>query len=266
MLGALIGDIVGSRFEWHNHRDKDFRLFTEQNRFTDDSVLTIAIGKAILECRGNYEKLGERTVNAMLALGRKYPERGYGGKFRTWLSSDNPQPYNSCGNGAGMRVSLCAWAATSEEEAKVLAKKVTEVTHNHPEGIKGAEAITMATYFALHGRDKEFIGAYVKQHYYPDMNFTIDEIRPNYNFDVTCQGSIPQAIEAFLEGQDFEDTIRTAISLGGDSDTIGAMAGAIAQAYYGIPEKMKEKALAYLEEDLREIVAAWLKIYPERPR
>ncbi len=262
MLGALIGDIVGSRFEWHNHRNKDFKLFTEYNKFTDDTVMTLAIGKAILECQGNYTDLGKKTINAMLSLGRKYPDRGYGGKFRRWLTSDNPQPYNSLGNGAGMRVSPCAWVAQSEAEAKELSKKVTEVTHNHPEGIKGAEAITMAIYFALHGKDKDFIANYTREHYYPDLNFTIAEIRSTYNFDATCPGSVPQAIEAFLEGLDFEDTIRLAISLGGDSDTIAAMAGAIAQPYFGIPKDIEEKALTYLEEDLRRIVSDWLAKYP----
>ena len=264
MLGAIIGDIAGSRFEWHNHRDKNFQLFTSDCRFTDDSVMTIAIGKAILACQGNYEKLGHQAVNAMLTLGRKYPDCGYGTKFRKWLSSDNPMPYNSIGNGSAMRVSPCAWVAGSEEEAKLLARKVTEVTHNHPEGLKGAEAVTMAIYLALHGKDKDFIGSYIRKHYYPELNFTIAQLRPTYRFDATCPGSVPQAIEAFLEGKDFEDTIRTGISLGGDSDTIGAISGSIAQAYYGVPVKLKEKALSYLGEDLREIVLKWLEKYPER--
>ena len=263
MLGALIGDIAGSRFEWHNRRNKDFSLFAPECRFTDDSVLTIAIAKALLECQGDYAKLGEKTVDAMLTLGRKYPDRGYGGKFRLWLTSTYPVPYQSFGNGSAMRVSPCAWVAADENQAKELAHKVTEVTHDHPEGFKGAEAITMCIYFALHNKDKVFIKEYVEANYYP-LHFTLDEIRPTYRFDATCQGSVPQAIEAFLEADDFADTIHTAISLGGDSDTIAAMAGSIAQAYYGIPPKIKARALTYLTEDLLAIVNTWLQQYPDR--
>jgi len=305
VLGAIIGDIVGSRFEFKNHRSKEFELFTSKCRVTDDSIMTLAVSKAVMEARrtrddevsrmkgtkagwtlndpqdncgsdpdswgseqndagsgsgGINEKYyitAERlAVKYMQRIGRKYPKCGYGGRFRRWIFSDTPQPYNSFGNGAAMRISPVGFAAESEEEVVRLSRAVTAVTHNHPEGIKGAEAVAMAIYMARKGCSKEDICDRITRNYY-SLDFTIDEIRGTYKFDVTCQGSVPQAIEAFLESESFEDAIRTAVSVGGDSDTIAAIAGSIAEAFYGVPEELKDTALLYLDSELRAIFDEW---------
>ena len=248
MLGAIIGDIVGSRFEGNNIKSKEFELFTSECKPTDDSVMTLAVAKAILSCDTmNLSQLEEKATICMQELGRRYPYAGYGGLFWLWLWQAVPQPYESYGNGAAMRVSPCAYAADSLEEAEALARAVTEVTHNHPEGIKGAQAATAAIFMALHGSSISEIHDYLDQNYY-SMNFTLEEIRPWYRFDVTCQGSVPQAIMAFLESTSFEDAIRNAISIGGDSDTIGAITGSIAEAYYGIPIDIRNQAVRYLDK------------------
>lgn len=253
MLGAIIGDIVGSRFEWHNIKTKDFEFLSGRCHFTDDSVMTIAVAKAILESKKDLSILGDKTVEWMQKLGQRYPNAGYGGRFREWLYEINPEPYNSWGNGSAMRVSACGFAAESLEEAIALSRAVTEVTHNHPEGIKGAEATAAAIYMAKTGSTIPEIKDYILKNYY-NINFTLDEIRDTYSFDVSCQGSVPQALEAFFESKDFEDAIRNAISIGGDSDTLAAITGGIAEAYYGIPEEIREKAEGYLDEELRGMV------------
>ena len=253
ILGAVAGDIIGSRFEWDNYKAKDFDLITEDCFFTDDSVMTIAIGKALLECNGNYDNLSDKTISNMQKVGRLYQSAGYGGSFYAWLFTENPQPYNSWGNGSAMRVSGCAYMAKSLEEAKELSHKVTEVTHNHPEGLKGAEATTIATYMALHGSTKEEIKQYILDNYY-QIDFTLDDIRDSYQFDESCQGTVPYALQAFFESKDYEDAIRNAISIGGDSDTIGAITGAVAGAYYGIPEVLKDEIYNYLTPQLQSIV------------
>lgn len=261
MLGAIIGDIVGSRFEWHNIKTKEFELFTRACRPTDDSIMTLAIAKAILSCNdGDFSGLGEKAVSCMQEFGNRYPRAGYGGRFRKWLAQENPQPYNSFGNGAAMRVSPCAYAAKTLDEALALAKAVTEVTHNHPEGIKGAQAATAAIFMALHGSSIEEIREHIGQNYYP-MDFTLDEIRPKYKFDVSCQGSVPQAIEAFLESTSFEDAVRNAVSIGGDSDTIAAITGSIAGAYYGVPAMTRLLAIPFLDEFQLDIVYRFEKQY-----
>lgn len=256
MLGAMIGDIIGSRFEFHNIKSKEFPLFTIDCKPTDDSIVTLAVGKAILDCHGDYSNLGEEAVHAMQEVGRPYPRCGYGGHFKKWMYSDDPQPYNSLGNGAAMRVSPCAYAASSLEEAIELSRKVTEVTHNHPEGIKGAEATTVAIYMAKTGSGIQEIRDYIHQHYYP-MDFTLDNIRKSYFFDVTCQGTVPPAIMAFLESTSLEDAIRNAISIGGDSDTLAAITGSIAAAFYGVPEELRTRAMTYLDERQSEILLAF---------
>ena len=253
MLGAIIGDIVGSRFEWHNIKNKKFELFTGKCFPTDDSIMTLAVAKALCACNGDYTDLSEQAISYMQDIGRPYPLCGYGGRFFDWMYSDDPKPYGSYGNGAAMRVSACGFAAESLEQAIVLSRRVTEVTHDHPEGIKGAEATAVAIYLAKTGSSREEIRAYIHAHYYP-MDFTLDGIRDSYDFDVTCQGTVPQAIMAFLESVDFEDAIRNAISLGGDSDTLAAITGGIAEAYYGIPEKLRRTALLYLDELQRKVL------------
>ena len=261
MIGAIIGDIVGSRFEWDNHRSKEFELFTEDCFATDDSIMTLAIGKALMESENDWNDLGEQAVRCMQEVGRPYPHCGFGGRFFHWIYSDNPEPYYSFGNGAAMRVSACGFVAQSLEEAKRLSKAVTEVTHNHPEGLKGAEATVVAIYMARSGSTMEEIFEVIDREYYP-MNFTLDEIRDSYPFNETCQNTVPQALKAFFESVSFEDAIRNAISVGGDSDTLAAITGGVAQAYYGVPEHLEQQAIAYLDERLLNIYQqykAWLK-------
>lgn len=260
MIGAMIGDIIGSRFEWDNNRNKQFVLFTSKCFVTDDSIMTLAVAKSILDCKGDYSVLSEKAIANMRKIGRQYPNCGFGGSFGDWIFSDNPRPYNSYGNGAAMRVSPCGFVATSLEECKMLSRAVTEVTHNHPEGLKGAEATAVAIYLARTGFDKAQIGQYVKEHYY-DINFTLDEIRQSYEFNETCQETVPQAIEAFLESNDFEDAIRNAISIGGDSDTLAAITGGIAEAYYGISPQLKSEMTSFLDDYLYFLFTQCKEIY-----
>ena len=263
MLGAIIGDIVGSRFEWDNNRSKDFDFLSYTCSVTDDSIMSLAIAKALMESAADYADLGQAAVRCMQEVGRPYPHCGYGGMFRQWMYSDDPKPYSSFGNGAAMRVSACGFAASSIEEAIMLSSRVTEVTHNHPEGIKGAEATTVAIWLARQGQNILEIRDYINEHYYP-MNFTLDGIRDTYKFNETCQETVPQAIMAFLESTDFEDAIRNAISIGGDSDTIAAITGGIAEAFYGIPTNIRKHALTFLDERLLKILLDFESHYPSQ--
>ncbi len=261
MIGAIVGDIVGSRFERNNIKTKQFELFTAKNIFTDDSVMSLAIAQAILECDGNYESLSAAAIKNIQDLGREYPDCGYGGMFFQWLFTRNPQPYNSYGNGAAMRVSACGYAARDLEEVKFLANAVTAISHNHSEGLKGAESTAICVYLARTGVDKSEIQRYIRKHYYP-INFTLNGIRETYRFSETCQNTVPQAIVAFLEADSFEDTIRNAISIGGDSDTLAAIAGSIAEAYYGVPDDLRSSAIGYLEEPLTSILTNFELAFP----
>lgn len=261
MLGAIIGDIVGSRFEWNNNRSKEFEFLTYKCFATDDSVMSLALAQAILVSKPDYSDLGKNAVECMQAVGRNYPDCGYGVAFRDWVFSDNPQPYNSYGNGAAMRVSAAGFAAQSSEEAKLISKKVTEVTHNHSEGIKGAEATAVAIYMAKTGCSMLEIRDYIDANYYP-MNFTLDQIRTTYEFNETCQDTVPQALMAFFESTGFEDAIRNAISIGGDSDTIAAICGGVAEAYYGIPTDIRKHALTFLDKRMLQILVAFENKYP----
>jgi len=239
MLGAIIGDVVGSVYEWNNIKTKDFELFKPNCVFTDDTVMTVAVAKALLvTCEQpihSYDKerifLKEELVKQMQDFGNRYPHHGYGGMFVQWLDTENPKPYNSFGNGSAMRVSACGYIAITMGEALELAKISAEVTHNHPEGIKGAQATAAAIFLAKFKRSKEEIKNYIEKNFYT-LDKTLDEIRPDYCFNETCQQTVPQAIQAFLESNSFEDAIRNAISLGGDSDTLAAITGSIAWAYY----------------------------------
>lgn len=230
MYGAIIGDIVGSIYERHNIKTKEFPFVSPGCRFTDDTVMTVAVASALLRSRAEETPFKPLLVQEMQRLGLMYPRAGYGGGFILWLHDEDPQPYNSFGNGSAMRVSPCGLMAVTLEEAVMLGRASAEVSHNHPEGIKGAEATAAAVFMSKTGASKDAIRAYISSHYY-DLSFTLDEIRPTYGFDVTCQGSVPQAIVAFLESDSYEDAIRNAISLGGDSDTIAAIAGSIAWSY-----------------------------------
>lgn len=263
MLGAIIGDIVGSRFEWNNNKSKQFEFMTYKCSVTDDSIMSLAIAKALLESKSDYSDLSEKAVKYMQEIGRHYPYCGYGGQFRKWIFSDNPSPYGSYGNGAAMRVSACGFVAKSIEEAKMLSKAVTEVTHNHPEGLKGAEATAVAIFLARSGKNILEIRDYITKSYYP-LNFTLDEIRESYQFNESCQGTVPQAFEAFFESKDFEDAIRNAVSIGGDSDTLAAITGGIAEAYYGIPTEIRKHALTFLDERLLKILIEFENKYPSK--
>lgn len=256
MLGAIIGDIVGSRFEFNNHKSKAFDLFGPGCFATDDSIMTLAVAKAIMMCAGRWEQLSGQAVIQMQRIGRKHPDCGFGGMFSRWVFSGDPQPYHSFGNGAAMRVSPCGFIAKTEEEARELSLMVTRVTHDHPEGLKGAEAVTLAVFMARRGAGKAEIRRRMERDYYA-LDFTLDSIRPGYRFNETCQETVPQALAAFLESDSFEDCIRNAVSLGGDSDTLAAIACAVAQAHYGVPPELKEKALGYLDRELLDIYQDW---------
>ncbi|MGN0115824.1 MAG: ADP-ribosylglycohydrolase family protein [Acutalibacteraceae bacterium] len=262
MIGAIIGDVVGSRFEWDNNRSKDFELFADNCMFTDDSVMSLAVCHALMQSKSDYSDLSEQAVQSMQSIGRHYPYCGYGSFFYHWIKSDNPKPYNSYGNGAAMRVSGCGYAGKSVEQVKQLSKAVTEVTHNHPEGIKGAEATAVSVYLARTGKSMTEIRDYITENYYP-LDFTIDGIRETYQFNESCQNTVPQALEAFFESTDFEDAIRNAISVGGDSDTLAAITGSVAEAYYGVPTNIREKALTFLDERLNRILSDFESRYPK---
>ena len=265
MIGAIIGDIVGSVYEFDPIKTKSFAPFVPRRGnecfFTDDTVMTIAVARAIQKAKPDRSDLAERAVEQMRAIGRNYPDCGYGGRFRQWMFSDDMGPYNSFGNGSAMRVSAVAWAAQSMKDAIAMSDLVTGVTHDHPEGMKGARAVTACVYLALHGRTKDEIRDYVRQRFYP-LDETIDEIRPTYAFDETCQNTVPQAIECFLEAESFEDAIRNAVSLGGDADTLAAIAGSIAEAYFGVPAELRKKAERYLDAELLGYLREFEAAYP----
>lgn len=251
IIGAIIGDIVGSRFEFNNYRSTDFEFLNDKCFFTDDSVMTIAVADWVTN---------KRQTDRHLALylrewGRKYPNRGYGGMFLRWLlSKELSSPYNSFGNGSAMRVSPCGFYAQSLDEALFLAKQSAEVTHNHPEGIKGAQSVAAAIYLAKTGSTKAIIKEYIENNFGYDLSRTCDEIRRVYKFNETCQETCPEAIIAFLESHDYESAIRLGISLGGDSDTIGAITGGIASAYYGIPDSIIEEVKRFIPFEFIDIV------------
>ena len=264
MFGAIIGDIVGSIYEFHNIKTKDFVLFSDKCYFTDDSVMTIAVAKALTEffSKNNKETLPNLTIKDMQELGQRYPGRGYGGRFAYWLWESDPKPYNSYGNGAAMRICPAAEITNDLDKALALAEDVTAVTHNHPEGIKGAKATVHAIFLAREKRNLEDIKKIIKEEYYPQMDdtFTLDNIRKDYYFNETCQETVPQAIQAFVESASFEDAIRNAISLGGDSDTLACITGSIAEAYYGVPKELREKVITYLDDYLMAIIQNFEKI------
>lgn len=262
MIGAVIGDIAGSRFEFHNVRSKDFELFTREDCFTDDTVMTLAVAESIMKCYkayGNYKHLSDYATLYFHVVGRRHPKCGYGGRFYYWMLGDDWQPYNSCGNGSAMRISAVGDIAKTIEEAKDLAYKLTAITHNHPDGIKGAEAVAVAKVLLKQGKSKEEVRDYIEKHYYK-LDKTVDQLREEtkgMHGKELCQVSVPQAFICFFEGNDFEDVIRNCISIGGDSDTIAAIAGGIAEAYYEVPRWMIRRAMNYLDLDLYEIADRW---------
>ncbi len=254
MIGAIAGDIIGSIYEHWPIKSKDFPLFDERCRFTDDTVLTIGVAEAILT--------GSSYLKCLWEIGRQYPRAGYGSSFIRWLSSDNPQPYNSWGNGSAMRVSPVGFAFSSEEDVLRHAKMSAEVSHNHPEGIKGAQATALAVFMGRTGVPKDAIRTRVSALFKYDLNRTVADIRPSYSFDVSCQGTVPEAIIAFLDSETYEDAIRNAISLGGDSDTLACITGGIAEAFYcGAGETIEKEVKDRLTPDLLAVVERFQKTY-----
>ena len=247
MLGAIIGDICGSVYEFNNCKDYDKIVLFKKGCFpTDDSVMTVAVAQALMDTKHSIDLSKDALIDMMHYYGRLFPHAGYGGTFSRWLEEGYREPYNSWGNGSAMRVSSVGWLYDTLEETLWYAKLSAEVTHNHPEGIKGAQATAAAIYMARKGRSKEEIKEYIEKTFGYDLNFRLNDIRSGYEFDVSCQGSLPPSLVAFFESTDFEDAIRRVISVGGDSDTLGAICGGIAEAYYGIPEWMEKKAFEVL--------------------
>ena len=246
IIGAIAGDVIGSAYEFNPTRDHDFELFTPKSTFTDDTVLTMANALWLLE---DEQHTPERLVNIMLDMCRKYPDRGYGGRFARWIYDSNPQPYDSFGNGSAMRVSPVGYYANSLDEALALAKVSAEVTHNHPEGIKGAQATAAAIFLARQGKTKQEIHDYVEKTFGYDLSRTLEEIRPTFTFDETCQHTVPEAITCFVEGKDYEDVVRLSVALAGDADTIAAIAGSITSAIDEVPNEISQPVIALLSEE-----------------
>jgi ADP-ribosylglycohydrolase len=252
MLGAIAGDIIGSVYEGQPIKTKDFPLFHPRCRFTDDTVLTAAVADAILSGRSYAESIRE--------IGRRHPHAGYGGSFANWLFADDPHPYNSFGNGSAMRVSPIGFAFPTEKEVLEQAKATAEITQNHPEGIKGAEATALAVFLARTGRNKEDIRRRIMAQFGYNLKRTTDDIRPGYSFDISCQGTVPEAMVAFLDSDSYEDAVRNAVSLGGDSDTLACITGGIAEAFYGgVPDEIIARVREHLTPDLWSITEAFTK-------
>ena len=253
MLGAILGDMVGSPYEFdrNNHKSKDFPLLSEKSHFTDDTVMTVAVARGLIAGKGIPERTFEETKSEMRIWGETYPHAGYGGMFRRWLCAEHPQPYGSFGNGSAMRVAAAGWLFDTLNKTLEMAKATAEVTHNHPEGIKGAQATAAAIFRARTGRSKPEIKQYVEQTFGYDLSRTCDEIRPYYCHVETCQQTVPEAIIAFLESNSFEDALRNAVSLGGDSDTLACITGGIAEAFYGMPQELRAGTLKRLPEEMR---------------
>ena len=253
MIGAIFGDIVGSLYEFDNIKTKDFPLFAYGADFTDDSVMTLAVADALMQCgrEADRECFRRTLIRTMHDYGKAYPDVGYGGRFLSWvLDEERSEPYNSCGNGSAMRVSAVGWYADTLGKTLELAEVSAAVTHNHPEGVKGAVVTAGAIFLARTGSSREEIRDFVTQYY--TLDFTLEEIRPTYTFTELCQDTVPQAMQAFFESKNFEDAVRLAVSLGGDSDTLAAITGSVAEAFYGMSEEECETALSYLPPDLLE--------------
>lgn len=279
MYGAILGDIIGSPYEFDmGKKVKDFPLFSRISMFTDDTVMTVAVAESLMEVLKTKEysvpldadatleleaDFKASLVNSMQRWGRLYPFAGYGNRFAVWIDSDNPMPYNSYGNGSAMRVSAVGFVFDSMEMTRLFARWSAEVTHNHEEGIKGAEATASAIYLARRGASKAEIRNYIEDEFGYDLSRTCDEIRPTYRHVESCQETVPEAITAFLEGEDFEDVIRTAVSLGGDADTLTAIAGSMAEAMYEVPDSIKEKGREHLDSHIIEVVDMWYRFLDE---
>ena len=262
MYGAILGDIIGSPYEFDmGSKTKDFPLFSEHSTFTDDTVMTLAVAEAYMDAPDDENMIRQRLVASMQKWGHRYPGAGYGLRFCKWLDNGDPQPYRSFGNGSAMRVSPVAWLYNDLNTVRAMARLSAEVTHNHPEGIKGAEATASAIFLARTGSTKAEIRAYIEKQFSYDLSRTCDEIRPNYRHVESCQETVPEAITAFLEGDSFEDVIRTAVSLGGDCDTLTCIAGSIAEGFYGVPGELKRECRSRLPGNLLEVLLRFDALY-----
>ena len=259
MYGAILGDIIGAPYEFdRGNKTKAFPLFSSRPAFTDDSVMTVAVAEALMNSRKKTPgEIRRALVDSMREWGAAYPNAGYGGMFRWWLRADHPEPYGSFGNGSAMRVSAAGWLFDTLEETREKARLTAEVTHNHPEGIKGAESVAAVIWLARNGSTKEDIRQYVTGEFGYDLSRTCDEIRPSYRHVESCQKTVPEAVTAFLEGKSFEDVIRTAVSLGGDSDTLACIAGSMAEAFYGVPAALRQICEELLPEDMRSVLVCF---------
>jgi ADP-ribosylglycohydrolase len=266
MWGAIIGDTVGSPYEWNNVKSADFPLFSRASHFTDDTVMTAAVAEGLMDGCGDEEATRTAITASMLKFGKMFPLAGYGHRFRKWLESAEPRPYNSFGNGSAMRVSPVAWAFDNLAGVEKFASISARVTHDHPEGVKGASSVAGAIFLARTGSSRDEIKKYVEYKYQYDLNRKLDDIRKSYKFDESCQGSVPEAIIAFLESETFEDALRKAVFLGGDSDTIAAITGSVAEGFYGgAPDDMKHRAEHLLDKRILSVIERWnLFIYAKR--
>lgn len=257
MYGAIIGDVVGSKFEFdRGNKSKEFELFTKEDCFTDDTVMTVAVAEALMDAGkdASEAEVKAHLISSMKKWGKEYPYAGYGARFIHWVLTDDPEPYGSFGNGSGMRVSAAGWLYDTIERTREVARWTAEVTHNHPEGIKGAESVAAAIFLARNGSEKDEIEKYIIDEFGYDLSRTLDEIRPDYYHVEVCMKTMPEAFECFLEGESYEDTLRNVAYIGGDTDTLGAIAGAIAEAFWGIPIGIQVKGKEYLENDMLSVV------------
>lgn len=257
MIGAILGDIVGSPYEFDRGRKiKDFGpLFIKRSKYTDDSVMTIAVAEGLMNAGidADVVRIRKEVISSMKAWGKKYPDAGYGARFISWVLTDEPEPYGSWGNGSAMRVSSAGWLYDSLERTREVARATADVTHDHPEGIKGAESTAAAIFMARTGSSKAEIRDYIASEFGYDLSRTLDEIRPGYHHVESCQQTVPEAVTAFLEGNDFEDVVRSAVSLGGDCDTLTCIAAGIAEAFYGVPKEYRVETLSRMEEDMKAV-------------
>ena len=257
MYGAILGDIIGSRFEFdRGGKTKDFELLTREDSWTDDTVMTVAVAEALLKVGNDasVSEIEEACVKAMQDWGNRYPFAGYGLRFCGWLSNENPEPYGSYGNGSAMRVSAAGWLYDTLERTREVARATANVSHNHPEGLKGAECTAAVIFLARTGASMEEIKAYVDGQFGYDYSETLDEMRARHNHDESCMDSLPKALRSFFDGKSYEDVVRNAVSLGGDTDTLAAIAGAMGEAFYGVPGELRRECLDRIEDDMAEVV------------
>ena len=264
MYGAIFGDVIGSRFEFdRGGKTKDFKLFTEQDGFTDDTAMTIAVGEALMNAGidASADEIKKCVIRSMRDWGHKYPDAGYGGRFWEWLfNGREPKPYGSYGNGSAMRVSAVGWLYDSLERTREVARATAEVTHNHPEGIKGAECTAAVMFMGRTGSPKEEIRMYVTKEFGYDISETLNQMRERHEHVESCQDSLPKALRSFFDGDSYEDVVRNAVSLGGDTDTLAAIAGAMAEAFYGMPVSIMEEGMTYIPEDMKDVLGRFIEM------